>query len=277
MPSQELLSRRALCIGINYPGTDAQLAGCVNDAHDWAAELDRRGYAVGLAVDAKATREVILGAISELVDSASAGDRVVITYSGHGSWQPDRDGDEPDGRDELILPVDFRTAGPIVDDELYRLFAPAARGVRLVFVADSCFSGTLRRFGAPIGAALPGAGHSYRRARFLPPAEFLDGADLQRAQAVERAPARGRFRRSALTLSACRDDQTAYDAVVDGRPCGIFSSVALAMLREADHPVQLDYRGWLRRIASRLPSVDYPDVNPQLDGTSTQRRWEALA
>ena len=30
------MAKRALCIGINdYPGTGSDLAGCVNDAHDW--------------------------------------------------------------------------------------------------------------------------------------------------------------------------------------------------------------------------------------------------
>lgn len=36
--------------------------------------------------------------------------------SGHGSQVKDRDGDEVDGFDEVILPVDFRKAGIITDD-----------------------------------------------------------------------------------------------------------------------------------------------------------------
>ena len=41
------MSKKALCIGINdYPGTDSDLSGCVNDANDWAAELGGRGFAV---------------------------------------------------------------------------------------------------------------------------------------------------------------------------------------------------------------------------------------
>lgn len=32
------MARRALCTGINdYPGTDSDLAGCVNDAADWGS------------------------------------------------------------------------------------------------------------------------------------------------------------------------------------------------------------------------------------------------
>lgn len=36
--------------------------------------------------------------------------------SGHGGQTKDVDGDEGDGRDEVIYPVDFQQAGHIVDD-----------------------------------------------------------------------------------------------------------------------------------------------------------------
>ena len=40
---------------------------------------------------------------------------------GHGGQTKDLDGDEDDGYDEVIYPVDFRTAGHIVDDEMHRI------------------------------------------------------------------------------------------------------------------------------------------------------------
>ena len=41
------MDKRALCIGINdYPGTGSDLAGCVNDANDWAEALAGRGFEV---------------------------------------------------------------------------------------------------------------------------------------------------------------------------------------------------------------------------------------
>jgi len=37
------MAKKALCIGINdYPGTQNDLSGCVNDANDWAAEWGTR-------------------------------------------------------------------------------------------------------------------------------------------------------------------------------------------------------------------------------------------
>lgn len=46
------------------------------------------------------------------------GDSLFFHYSGHGGRQIDRSGIEADGYDETILPLDFETAGQIVDDEV---------------------------------------------------------------------------------------------------------------------------------------------------------------
>jgi hypothetical protein len=43
----------------------------------------------------------------------------LIRISGHGGQTADIDGDEDDGYDEVIYPVDFRSVGHIVDDEMH--------------------------------------------------------------------------------------------------------------------------------------------------------------
>jgi metacaspase-1 len=53
------------------------------------------------------------------------------------------DGDEDDGYDEVIYPVDFRQVGHITDDEMHRIMVrPLQAGVRLTAIFDSCHSGT---------------------------------------------------------------------------------------------------------------------------------------
>ena len=53
------------------------------------------------------------------------------------------DGDEDDGFDEVIYPVDYQRAGHIVDDEIhYRVVRPLRPGVRLTAIFDSCHSAT---------------------------------------------------------------------------------------------------------------------------------------
>lgn len=45
----------------------------------------------------------------------------LTTSTGHGGQTKDLDGDEDDGYDEVIYPVDFRTAGHIVDDDMHAI------------------------------------------------------------------------------------------------------------------------------------------------------------
>ena len=136
----------AVCVGINdYPGTGNDLYGCVNDAHDWAAELTKRGFEVVKLLDKKATKSAIKKALSTAVSKAKAKDTLVFTYSGHGSWQPDKDGDEADGRDEGWCPYDIDSAGLLVDDDMYKIFASTAVDVKLIMISDSCHSGTVSR------------------------------------------------------------------------------------------------------------------------------------
>ena len=66
-----------------------------------------------------------------------------FNHAGHGGQTPDLDGDEDDGYDEVIYPVDFRTQGHIVDDEMHRIMVQTlSPGVRLTAIFDSCHSGS---------------------------------------------------------------------------------------------------------------------------------------
>lgn len=65
-------------------------------------------------------------------------------YSGHGSQVEDLDGDEVDGNDECIMPVDYKTKGVILDDEINdTIVRPLPRGATLHATFDSCHSGTI--------------------------------------------------------------------------------------------------------------------------------------
>src|SRR4051812_22407833 len=190
------MRKTALCIGINdYPGSGNDLAGCVNDARDWAEALTERFFETETLLDAQATGDAIRDRIRRKLGGALAGDVVVITYSGHGTRVPDRDGDEPDHRDEALCPYDTMTAGPLVDDELYDLFAERERGVRVVLISDSCHSGTVARLAQ---STRPGAD----RVRFLPPSVFLAPEPARVAARLPRVTA-GRPRYAALLMASC--------------------------------------------------------------------------
>ena len=50
------------------------------------------------------------------MDGVRPGDYLFFHYSGHGGQQADKDGDEADGKDETLVPLDYQTAGQITDD-----------------------------------------------------------------------------------------------------------------------------------------------------------------
>ncbi|TYJ53133.1 hypothetical protein B9479_006256 [Cryptococcus floricola] len=115
-------------IGINYIGTSAELSGCINDAHNIQKFItERYGYKlediVMLTDDTNdprtiPNRENIIKGMKWLVDGAQRDDALFLHYSGHGTQTEDLDGDEHDGDDEAICPLDYETEGLIIDDEM---------------------------------------------------------------------------------------------------------------------------------------------------------------
>lgn len=244
------MNRLALCIGINaYPG--AELSGCLNDALDWKKALEQRGFQVQTLLDTEATLANIVAAIRATMAMTHYRDRVVITYSGHGTYGRDFNGDEPDAADEAICPVDVFTKGSLYDDEIKQLLGDRPFGVRTFFVADSCYSGTIARF-------MGGSVNPRVRAKFLPPSA---AAPRRKEITVPRT-----IVRPVLSLSGCKDDEVSYDAWFGNRPNGALSRVALDTL--AQNPST--YQAWHRAIRTVLPSEDYPQ-SPQLDGSLYRR------
>lgn len=259
------MNKRALCVGINnYPGTDNDLHGCVNDAHDWQQALLDRGFSVDTLTDSKATKKALVTSLEAKISSAQPGDILVFTYSGHGTWVPDTNGDEVDGRDEALVTYDIGSQGPLLDDTLSELFAGAQRGVRLIFISDSCHSGSVSRF---LGKHEP----LEPRVKFLPPAHFLPSTLLTHARSIERATVRGRARQTALTMSGCQDSEFSFDASYKGRPNGAFTRSALDALAKLS--VDATYGDWQKAIRKLLPSAQYPQ-RPQITATDTQRAWK---
>lgn len=90
------------------------------------------------------TAENVLDGLRWLVDGAEAGDALFMHYSGHGGSMPDDSGDEADGKDETLVPVDYQSAGQIRDDIIFEeLVAKLPAGVSLKVVMDCCHSGSI--------------------------------------------------------------------------------------------------------------------------------------
>jgi hypothetical protein len=204
------MDRRALLVGINryaVPGSD--LKGCVNDARLMASTLATRyGFppeGTTLLLDGEATGAAIRRELARLVDGASRGDSLVFHYSGHGSQLPDREGDERDGKDEILCPHDMDWDHPFTDDELGRYCDALPEGALLTVILDCCHSGTGLRDGDAAAAA---------SARFLP--RPAGGGSRPSGSPRRRGPRTVPAAGNAVLVSGCRDDQSSADALIDG-------------------------------------------------------------
>lgn len=147
---------RALIVGIDdYVGDSNDLQGSVTDAENMkrllTEQLGFRDDQVMMLTDNGATRAKILAAIDDwLIAGSRGGARVFFYYAGHGYYQPDRNGDEADGNDEVLLPHDTTIgdddtlANVILDDELRQKFN-RIKDRKVTVVVDSCHAGTMTR------------------------------------------------------------------------------------------------------------------------------------
>ncbi|KAJ4754522.1 Metacaspase 8 [Rhynchospora pubera] len=144
------MGKRALLVGINYPGTKAELKGCINDVNRMhKCLINRYGFAeedivVLIDTDSKYPQPTgvnIRRALSDLVASAEPGDYLFFHYSGHGTRLPAETGDDDDtGYDECIVPCDMNL---ITDQDFKELVLKVPDGCVITIVSDSCHSGGL--------------------------------------------------------------------------------------------------------------------------------------
>ncbi|XP_072952292.1 metacaspase-4-like [Typha angustifolia] len=144
------MAKKALLVGINYPGTKAELKGCINDVKRMRCCLiDRYGFAeedIVVLIDTddsypQPTGANVRRAISNLIASAEPGDFLFFQYSGHGTRLPAETGEEDDtGYDECIVPCDMNL---ITDDDFRDFVDKVPEGCRITIVSDSCHSGGL--------------------------------------------------------------------------------------------------------------------------------------
>jgi len=265
--------KRSLHIGINdYPGTANDLFGCVNDAMDWSKAMKDRGFDDQVVLlDDKATKKAMYGAIDKIVSDTGRDDIAVITYSGHGTWIPDEDGDEADGRDECLCPWDIGTTGEVLsDDELYEVFGDRKRGARIIFISDSCHSGTVSRMALQDDEPFKNDSLILPRAKFMAPSFYMTPEGLQSSYKAERAKARKKIKAATVLLSGCKDNEYSYDAYFNQRPNGAMTYVALWCLERLKP--ENTYYDWFKMIRQYLPHQSYPQT-PQLSCSYAQRKW----
>lgn len=250
--------KKAVCIGINYFGQKRQLQGCINDVMNVKRFLMTQwGYRdediLMLRDDTRnprrmPTRKNMIEAMRWLVKDARPHDSLFFHYSGHGGQIPDTNGDEIDGLNEVIYPVDYKKAGVIVDDEMHIIMVkPLPAGCRLTAIFDSCHSGTALDL----------------------PYFYQTNGRLKGNQVAPKARGLKASSADVISFTACRDEQTSVDTVRKGVSVGAMSYAFVTSLTQK--PLQ-SYQQLLRSVrevlqqyeqVAQLSSSHYLDTNRQ--------------
>ncbi|GJN88093.1 hypothetical protein Rhopal_001049-T1 [Rhodotorula paludigena] len=288
--------RKALCIGINYTGTSAQLNGCHNDARNLSKFLcERYGYreedivmlmdtpdARGMSLP---TRDNIIRAMQWLVQGAQPNDSLFFHFSGHGGQQRATEGDEEDGNDETIYPLDHKTAGIIVDNDMNRILVqPLPRGCRLTAIFDCCHSGSALDLPymystqgklkepnmlADVGSGAMGIATSYLRRDMGGAIKGLMGMGkriMNGDKATEVTKQTRSSEADVITWSGCKDSQTSADTSFAGEATGAMSYAFIQSLSQFPQQSYLQLLNTIRDILqnkySQKPQLAWSVLSP---------------
>jgi len=282
--------KKALLIGINYFQSKAELKGCINDVKNVKKFLIDNSFSDSpprmtvLTDDNKAampTRNNIISACMWLVHDNQPGDILFFHYSGHGGQVEDISGDEDDGFDETIMPVDFRTAGQIIDDDLHTLLVkPLKAGVKFVAVFDSCHSGTaldlpfvyLPTGGyqgvgpskSQIASNLLDAGLTFLKGDKSGAAKKAGGVIWEGVQAKFGSAEKQNTNSSpsdVVMISGCRDDQTSADASIGGMATGAMSYAFMTFIHSNPTPSLIELLNGMRDIMAQKKFSQIPQMS----------------
>ena len=232
-------NKKALLIGINYTGTQNELYGCINDVNSIKDRIVKQGFInnnIKIITDLtpkKANRVNILEEFKNLLINSQAGDLLFFLYSGHGSYTKDKNGDERNGNDEMIVTCDLQC---ILDDELKSLIQTYLKSeVTLFALFDSCFSGTVLDL-------------KY---------QYLDSLNYEKyTENSKDLETNG----NVFMISGCTDQQTSADAFINGKASGAMTWSLLEGLKQK--PV-CSWRELIKTMRDLLKKSQYEQI-PQL-------------
>jgi hypothetical protein len=287
-------------VGIN-DYAERPLKGCVNDTILMRDFLKtQRGVPddqLRLYANAESTRAAIIDGLAWLAqpdadETADAPSLRIFHYAGHGIQQADQNGDEPDGSDECLMPIDYATAGVITDDVLSELYSQFAPTTQLVLLIDSCHSGTIHKgFGEDIRyrtmpiappeyKKIVAAKTAYQKQQLHHVVGKIQAIDTREATAEElektaqeliaavqkQSFGKPQSHENVILLAACKPEQTAADANFGGTYHGAMTFFLNLALQGNTGITYADLAEQLRR---EMYDNKFAQV-PQLEGDPEQ-------
>jgi hypothetical protein len=187
------MTKVALLMGLNYRGSEAALNGCINDVENTGKVLENvYGYKsenITYMTDDSEIKPTAKNIVDQLIKISERTNKeniqeVWISYSGHGSYIEDKNGDEDDSKDECLVPLDYRKSGMISDDFLNHVFSLINKNTRVIAIIDACHSETMLDL----------------------PYRYISG----NKNVIENS--KSNVNCNCIMISGCRDNQTSSDA-----------------------------------------------------------------
>ena len=287
----------ALLIGVDdyIKGSDSRdLRGCENDVLMTREVLTTKfvfpEQNIRTLLSTEATTQNIIRAIEDwLIGKTQPEDIVYLHFSGHGSQTDDRNGDEDDGKDELICPsdVESRDINTVITDDQLRGLLDRIPSRNVTVVLDACHSGTGTR---DLALSRPrfidfevyeGGEREGSRAVVMtgidPQAPLQqDAYDQQESPVSDEMPSQNKLEAPAgsagmesgsqlrVTISGCQPDQTSADAWIrDDLYAGALTYHLVENMKKA--PTDITYRELMERVVRDIKGAKYSQT-PQIEG-----------
>lgn len=245
--------KKALLIGINYIGTNGELHGCINDVFKIKKLLETQGYDEFMILtentnDIKPLKQNILKGFEWLTKDSEQYNNIFLHYSGHGSWLKDLTSDESDGRDECLVPLDYKTAGMILDDDINEYLV---KNIKTSFfgLIDACHSGSILDLS-----------HSY-----VYDTKFIGGnlKDNKNYTSIVELIETDKVIKTdvpIIMISGCQDKQTSADAWLEGKSQGALTYTFYKTLMYNHFDIKIDSLMKQMHICLRLNNMEQKPV-----------------
>ena len=222
--------KRAFMVGISH--YDTELTGFqwnningVEDVNLLTPILKKQGFTTTTLLDGEATFNNIVNQITQFTNKTKKGDIVYIHFSAHGQPVEDLNGDEEDGWDESIVPIDaykiykkgfYEGKKHLTDDLLNKHIKKLREKIGptgfLYVVIDACHAGTSSRANDETVRGTH-VGFTYNNKVFRP--STCKKSHYRIEASVKQS--------NVLFIEACRSDQVNTEIKVDGKHFGPLS------------------------------------------------------
>ena len=261
--------KRAFMVGISH--YDTALTGYqwnningVEDVRLLEPILKKQGFYLTTLLDEEATFQNITNQLAKFITKTKSGDIVYLHFSTHGQPVEDLNGDEDDGWDESIVPIDayklykkgvYEGKKHLLDDKLNEFVSKLRTKIgtkgMLYVVIDACHAGTSSRANDETVRGTK-VGFTYNNKVFRPSTQKKSHYKVEASSKLTKV----------MFIEACRPDQVNMEIKVKDKRYGPLSyNIAQALQTK---PISTDANDFLNNIKSSIMNNGYWPNNQNL-------------